>query len=423
MTQWWPLIAAFWAALLVDCVKVFPSRWWRVLVSGARGRTPRAPARGARRRERPPPAPRFRACGKARLGRVVFAPPLPVAWQAYADDFPFAFSPEGICNITTGAIGGAPPTEPRVAQSWKWEDIRGVEKKDGRLWVNGRDFCAVTGYADVAELWALAGRCAALAPGERERRLARVLRGWFAPARLRRALARVNARTAPLAFLASVNALIALAVSAWFLADAPGLVGKHWAEYFATRALPLIGVYAACVHVAALVAGWRALRKLLPGREHGARRANMLLGAAFLPPQVFRLRAQVAAAALPAQHPLAWLAVVAGGREFREGAARVLRDLRWPLAPARNPDPRITARIASWMRARVLAETERLLAARGLDAGELLAAPEPDGPESRSYCPRCLDQFTKSAGHCTCGTPLAALGKNAGSRRTEKSKT
>ena len=387
MTHWWPLIAAFWAALLVDCVKVFPRRWWRVLVSGARGR----------------------ARGGAQRGRVVFAPPLPVAWQAYADDFPFAFSPEGICNVTVGAPVGASLAGAEVARSWKWEDVRSVEKRGGRLWVNGGDFCAVTGYAGAGELWALAKQCAALAPdGGREQWLARVLRGWFETARLRRAIARVNARTATLAFLASINAVIALALSVWFLAGVPGMVGEHWAKYFVARVLPLLGVYAAGVHVAALAACWLAHRRLLPGREHAARRANMLLGAAFLPPQVFRLRAQVAAAALPAQHPLAWLAVVAGAREFREGAARVLRDLRWPLAlaPARNPDPQITARIASWMRARVMGEAERLLGARGVSAGELLAAPVAGGPECRSYCPRCRDQFTKAEGYCNCGTAL-----------------
>ena len=369
-------------------MKIFPARWWRVLVSGAWGR----------------------ACAGVRCARVVFAPPLPVAWQALADNLPLAFSPEGICNVTVGAFGcGA--VEPGVARSWKWEDVRSVEKKGGRIWVNGRDFCAVTGYAGAGELWELAGRCAALAPGERERWLGVVLRGWFRPARLRRAVARVNARTSALAFFASVNMVVALAVSAWFLTGVAGLVGEHWARYVGARVLPMLGVYAACAHVAALVACWLAHRGLLPGRGHAAQRANMLLGAAFLPPQVFRLRAQVAAAALPAQHPLAWLAAVAGARAFREGAGRVLRDLHWPLAlaPGRNPDPQITARIVSWMRGRVLVEAGRMLALRGVGAGELLAAPRADGAASRGYCPRCREQFTRSDGCCPCGTALVKL--------------
>ena len=405
MTQWWPLIAAFWAVLLIDCVTIFSARWRRVLVTGAWGRIPRRP-----------PAP-FRACAGMQCGRVVFAPPLPVAWQAYTDNLPVAFSPEGICNLTTGAIGSEPAAL-RAVQSWRWEDIRSVEKKGGRLWVNEQDFCAVTVYADAAELWALAQRCATLAPDEREPLLGRVVAGWFRPSRLRRALARVQARTAALAFFASTNAAIALAVSICLVADVPGMAWDHRTYSLVTWVLPMLGLYAAGAHVAALVSGWRAHRRLLPGREHTAHRINMLLAAAFVPPQVFRLRAQVTAAALPALHPLAWLATVADAGALRQGAARVLRDLRWPLATVDDPDPRLTDRIASWMRTRVMAEAERLLALRGVSADELLAAPEPDSPESRSYCPRCRDQFTKPAGLCPCGTPLAALGKRANHLKT-----
>ena len=396
MTEWWPLIAAFWAAFLLDCARVFPSRWCRVLITGAWGRSPRL--RGKK----------FRALARGQCARAVFAPPLPMAWQAYADELPFAFSPEGICNVTTGS-GGRETREPRVARSWKWEDIRGVEKKGGRLLVNGRDFCEVTAYAGARELWALAKHCAALGPDGREQHLGQTLRGWFEPARLRRALARVNGRTGTLAFLASANALVALVVSLYFLAGVPGAAGDHWVKHIAQRVLPALGVYAAGVHLAALVAGWLAHRKLMPGRAHGAHRANLLMSAVFLPPQVFRLRAQIAAAALPAQHPLAWFAAVAGDGEFRERAARVLRDLRWPLAPVCNPDPQITSRIASWMRVRVEREAGRMLALRGVTAGELLAAPRPDGAESLGYCPRCRDQFTKPRGFCPCGTPLARI--------------
>ena len=398
MTQWWALIAVFWVALLVDCVKIFPARWWRVFVTAAWGRAPRRP-----------PA-RFRPCAGTQYARVVFAPPLPVTWQAYADNLPFAFSPEGICNITTGAIGNA-PVAPQSVQSWPWEEIKSVEKKGGRLWVNGRDFCPVTVYADAAELQALARHCATLAHGECEHYLERILRGWFRPTRLRRAIARVNARTAALAYFASFNTVIALVVSVCFLADVPSMLGHYWAQYFVMRLLPLLALWAAGAHIAALVSYWRAHRRLLPGRAYTEQRINMLLGAAFLPPQVFRLRAQVAAAALPAQHPLAWLATVASAEAFREGAAHVLRDLRWPLASAANADPRLAADIAAWMRVRVMTEAERLLALRGMTAAELLAAPAPDNPESQSYCPRCREQFTKQGGSCACGTPLVVLTK------------
>jgi hypothetical protein len=417
MSEWAPLIAAFWAALLLDCVKIFPARWRRVFITGAWGRTPRlrprtvkkTPGGGPRQplQERTAPGEKIRAVASGQCARAVFAPPLPVSWQAFADDLPFSFSPEGVCNVTVGSVARESP-QPDVARCWKWEDIRSVEKKGARLWVNERDFCMATPCADAAGLWALARRCAGLAPGARARHLEQTLHGWFRPASLRRSLARVGARTSALAFFASINAVIALAFSAYFLGGGPEIASDPWSGRIA-RMLPMAGLYAAVVHGAALAAGWRAHRKLLPGRA--AQRVNMLAGPALLPPLVFRLRAQIAAAALPAQHPLVWFAVAAGEGAFRKRAARVLRDLRWPLAPARNPDPQITARVLQWMRARMSAEIARLLASRGVSADELLAPPEPDGPESRSYCPRCRDQFTKTAGRCPCGTELAPLGK------------
>ncbi len=394
MSEWWMLIAAFWAALLFDCVKIFPARWRRVFIAGAWGRTPRL-------------RKKIRALARARHARVAVSPPLPVAWQAFADDLPFSFSPEGICNVTVGSVGAAPP-ELRVARSWKWQDIRSVEKKGGRLWINDRDFCAVTGYADAAELWALSSKCARLGDDARAVFLENVLRGWFRPSHLRRALARVGARTVTLAIFASINAIIALSLSVYFLAGGPDVVGDAWAKYI-VRMLPMIGLYAAVIHVAALVFAWLAHRKLAPGR--GAQRMSILFGAAFLPPQVFRLRAQIAAATLPAQHPLVWLAAIGSAGAFRKRASLALRDLRWPLAPARNPDRQITERIAEWMRGRVMIEAGRLLVLRKITADELLAAPEADGAESRSYCPRCRDQFTKPDGYCSCGIKLMPLKK------------
>lgn len=396
MTEWWPLIAAFWAALLVDCVKLFSPRWRRVFITSALGRAPR-------------PRKKHRAVAHAQYARAVFSPPLPFVWQAYADNLPFAFSPEGICNVTVGSISRVPP-DPLVTRSWKWEDIKTVEKKGGRLRLNGRDFCAATPCAGAPELWALAKQCAALAtPGERARYLEQTLRRWFRPAHLRRALARATARTMTLAMFATINAIIALAVSVYFLAGVPGMIGDYWAQYAVHRVLPLLGLYAAGVHVMALVSAWMAHRKLAPAQ--GGQRANILFSATFLPPQVFRLRAQIAAATAPAQHPLAWFAVATNAKTFRERASHMLRDLHWPLAPARNPDPQITARITQWMRERVLAEADRVLAARGIAAAGLLAAPKPDGAASVSYCPRCRDQFTKPAGHCSCGTKLLPLAK------------
>ena len=381
MTEWILIIVVFWGWFFADSLHA--SRRPRFLISNVSGRS--------------------RA--RVRYGSVVFGPAWPGAWQIPLDDLPYSFSPDGICNVPAISASHAAP-ESTAVRAWRWEDIREITQKRGRIRINGDDFCAVSSFADAASLQAFVKRCVDLASAEREVFLKTQLARWFRPATLRRRFLSVSHRTRDLAALGFINATVASLLSVYFLTDAPALVGERWAARIAA-ALPFIGGYFALIHLTAVVLAWRVHRRLRP--KYHDERGRLVFNALLMPPQAMRLRAQIIRHAFAAQHLLAWLAAMGNQREFAFWAGRVLRDLRWPrpLPEAARQSP--VAQISHWMCHQVAVYVETVIASRGFSTDNLLGAPHPDGPQSCRYCPRCLDQFTRQDGACPHGIKLLAL--------------
>ena len=381
MTEWWLILALFWAWYLADCLKA--SAHARFLFANAWGR--------------------HRA--RASHGQILPSPPSPLAWHTSVDDPPYSLSPHGICNAPTGAAGHPSP-EPDSAVAWRWADIKEVTQKRGRIFINGSPFCPATKFANAKELRALASHCASLPPDARAAFLSRQVEHWFRPAHLRRCVTALTGRTSAVADLATFNFVVALAVTIYLLANGPAYVGDLWAERL-VRALPLLGAYFALIHVATLVFAWRAHRHLLPA--HGERRLSLVLNASMLPPQALRLRAQIATAYFPAAHPLTWLAAAGRDADFFQHARHTVTDLRWPLPPPHPNDAALVNNICAWMRAQVTGHVDRLLKARGVTLENLLTAPTADSSASCAYCPRCRDQFTSPTARCPRGVPALPL--------------
>ena len=102
-------------------------------------------------------------------------------------------------------------------------------------------------------------------------------------------------------------------------------------------------------------------------------------------------------------HPLALAKTFCPEPEFRafraaycgKSASRVCRSVRWQ---SRRRRPESQARRA-WQQA-----VEAFLKQCGLNPEELVQPPAPNDDTCRSYCPRCLAQFTANAGTCAdCG--------------------
>jgi len=208
-----------------------------------------------------------------------------------------------------------------------------------------------------------------------------------------------------LGVLCAANFVLAIAGSAFLLGQAKWL-GDDWSERLKEIG-PRFLLGFCFVHFALLVVAWQAHRRLLP--KETEKRMNLIVGAAFLPPQALRLRAQLSVAYFSPVHPLAFLALSLNGEDLKCYARQLLGDLNWPLPLPEAPQSALINSITSWMRGRLTLEVDRLLREKGLATEKLLQPPPRDSDSSKSYCPRCGSQFMAGPTHCPEGIKLLAL--------------
>jgi hypothetical protein len=381
MSDWWLLIAAFWFWYFADCLKT--GRRARFVLSRAFGR----------------------GDVEVHHGPVALTSLSPTSWHVRTEDPPIAFSPEGLTNIPVGSAGRPTPA-PSQGQVWRWEEIRELAQKHGRIFINGQEFCPVTPFTTLAEMRALIDGCKSGTPEARAVWLAGRVAGWFRPTHLRRQRTVLLGRTKTLVIWASFGWLLSVLISAYVLGGSLLPLSEAWSDWLG-RIIPLVLLYLLGVHLCVVVLGWRVHRRLL--RKRGEQRFSLLFSALLLPPQAYRLRSRIGAEFFQQAHPLAWLAVVADGTDFSDYARQAVADLRWPLAAGRCERPELAAAIGSWMRDCVGGEVGRLLKLRGVEEADLLKAPKRDSAESCLYCPRCQSQFTSREGRCPHGIALRPL--------------
>lgn len=331
--------------------------------------------------------------------------PWPGGWRTRADDLPFSFAPSGLCNWPAGSAA-RPAATPETVQAWRWEEITEVQERAGRLLINGQDFCPATPHLSADGVRALAAACGPLSPDARARLLRTRLRLWLRPAHLRRRALVLRARTQTLATANALALLVLAAITAGWLGFLPELIGTGPAARLAS-ALPLAVAYLICLHVGAVALAWRARTRLQRLDPHRPPSKNPLPGVLFFPPQALHLRALLGEDWFPASHPAAAALALAPLPARDEIVFNVLADLRWPLSPP-GAGP-LASEILGNFRAELEHEIGLLLCRARLDPARLLAPPKPDGPQSRTYCPRCGAQFVTEKGTCPRGVPLRPL--------------
>ncbi|HEX2862865.1 MAG TPA: hypothetical protein VHN79_14555, partial [Lacunisphaera sp.] len=266
----------------------------------------------------------------------------------------------------------------------------------------GGRFCRATGHLSAGNILGLAR----LAEPARSARIGWWLHRWLRPAHLRRRARVLQGRTATAAACNALFLLLALAISVYLLTNTASRIPTAWAELLA-RSLPLLAGYLLLLHLVAMVATWRAVRRLRPAGED--KRTAGLFSAAMLPPQALRLRGLAGEGWFPAQHPLAYALAFARPVERARLACQTLGDLRWPIGD--GDDSPLAREIGRWHRAALRERLDPLLTAAGIAESDLFKAPRADGPASRRYCPRCGSQFTTENATCPNGVGLEPVGK------------
>lgn len=381
MSEWASVLAVFWVLWAIDGARFGPRRLFTV-VGGWRARR-----------------------GRFVYGRLSLPGFSPGSWRLTFGDPPLALSPAGVCNLPVGSMG-RPPEAPVQVQAWRWEEVREIGVAKGWIYVNGRKFCADTGHVTAPELLALAK----LEQSARERRIKTIVRRWFRPMHLRRRARVLAARTQVPAVLNLIVLIGLVAVTVYvagnFAERLPLRTGRAIAH-----ALPWVLGELLVLHMAAVIWGWRAVRRLRPITKQS--RNSTLFSALMLPPQALRVRSILGDGFFPPQHPIA--AAVAFGRKralARNGFA-TLADLRWPL-PLPGSDVPLVREITGWFRELIEPRIVKLLAKEEVKAVDLLKPPRPDGNGSCSYCPRCGDQFVGGAQTCPHGIALVPLDPRRG---------
>ncbi len=304
--------------------------------------------------------------------------------------WPVSLSPEGACAYVSQALhpeGRLPQSDVLV----RWEDLRKVEAGGGEVRVNGAPFAKGLPAAIARRAATRMEEIAKLPPEAREAAIRKALAESFDLDALAARLAELRKRTFWLRAACNTLFLHLFVVS-------PALVIR-WEAPFAVLVIFPVLVFLMIVTCTLFARAHRALH------PHGrGDRLRNLLPMTVYPPMAVRALDRVATGVLDGFHPLAAAALLCPQGTFERFARTVLLDLRHPIAPVwPSADPAVQA-VERWWRELVLTQAEKFLRRQKLDPEALTAPPAPMDGKSRTYCPRCRDQYVLERGTCKdCG--------------------
>jgi len=155
----------------------------------------------------------------------------------------------------------------------------------------------------------------------------------------------------------------------------------------------------------------RVHKKFFPAADDERFTHTIIVGLA--PVSAMRAHDVLSRPLLETFHPLAVARVFCREENFREFAAKILRDLRHPFQPACPGDNAAWQEAESFSRSALQRAVEKFLKQNKIDPEALCRAPKLADETCRSYCPRCQAQFTTADGQCAdCGgLPLVGFKK------------
>ncbi len=324
-------------------------------------------------------------------GGFIFANPLPpLGTLLQSGTLPVSLSPDGVLAYVATHLNPGP----RPWQSGRWipfEKLETVTAKGKWVLANGQRLAHAGSAHSAVRLKALLADLKASPHEERERKIREFCESGFDTRSLDQTRETLQQHSRRLRWLA--NGLFL-----FIFAAAPLAI---WLAGFRLAWMGLLaGLLALAASIAVLFL--RAHRQLYPELED--ERFTQFIIVLLSPANAIRALDLLSRPALEAFHPLALARRLFTAPAFEAFATRCLRDLRHPAYPefdAKDPVARETER---WFRQVQLGTAEKFLARHGIDAARLSLVPAKAEPDCRSYCPRCLAQFTVHEGVCEdCG--------------------
>jgi hypothetical protein len=333
-------------------------------------------------------------------GGFGFASPFPPLGSVLVcSQFPLSLSSEFVLGYVSTSINpGARPTQ--TALLFKYDQIKKVTVEGKKLFVNGK--AVVRGTSPTQVLWIskLLTELSKLAPEQREKRIRAVIKETLETKGVEERWQEFEQKTDLLSMVTNM-------LFFYLFVFVPMWIWRFGLE----RTWPalLLGLYGLTTTTAILFRGIH--KHYYP--EAGDDRFMHFLTILFSPATTIRARDVLSRPLLPTSHPLAIARVFCRDDRFRELAGRVLRDIRFPALPVcPNADPAMGS-AEKFFRTALQQEVEQFLRSKKVNLEKLLAAPAPADETCRTYCPRCLAQFTTTEGCCADCGGLAVLALDA----------
>ena len=331
-------------------------------------------------------------------GGFVFAYGLPPLGMLFtARQSPISLSPEAVLAFVAPSVN--PGSRPPQSQNFHlFDEINTVSADSRKLMINGHVFMRGASPGLTHQLARQLGQLKSLPPAKRGRAIQSMVQETLDTDQVEQRRDQFLALTRRLRFLAN-GLFVYLFVLAPFVAWKFGLL-HTWISLVA-------GLLAFTTAIA--VSFYRSHKQLFPAAED--ERFTHFLILLLSPVTAVRAMDLLSRPLLETFHPLAVARVLCSKDAFRSFAALFLREAHYPALPLCTRPESAALQAENLSRSLLLTESETLLKKAGLNPAELLRPPAPSESACRSYCPRCLAQFTTNSGVCQdCGgVPLAAF--------------
>jgi hypothetical protein len=331
-------------------------------------------------------------------GGFIFADPLPpLGTVLVASQFPVSLSPEAVLAYVAACPdpGGRPPQTGRIV---RFEELKKIETSGSKVIVNGSFFLKTSSSAFATWLAERLRLLSKAKPKTRENMIREMFEESLDVKTIERRWLDFQTQTRVLRIL--TNAVLGyLFVFAPLLMWQSGL-SKIWIHLLA-------GLFTLTFLTAML---FRRVHKAFYAAAEDERFTHFLT-ILLSPATTIRARDVLSRPLMQAFHPVAVGRVLCSEAVFRDMARRTWLDVQHPALPICPSDDPAVQDLERTSRALWQKSLEQFLRKNGLDLNKLTAPPLATDVTCRSFCPRCLAQFTPESGQCgDCGgIPLVAF--------------